>query len=398
MGMLIPIPLRNSWNLTKMSSDNDIAYEFGHRLFGPFLGAFVTWLADRVRRSDCQKVLFFARDGYMMQRAFASIADSDIPTEYVYFSRKSIREALLWSKSDARGLFSLLPWKRLVTRGEALAFLMFESDEISSLENKYEFCAADSITYEKLATDEALRRIIADNKARIGETSHKKFDLLVRYLNQIGFEGNVAVVDIGWHGSMQSNLELLTSAAGIDATIHGFYVGIDAEANPVGSTEGFLFRRDSLSRRKEVLSQFGLIERLFQSHEGSTAGYAMLQDGTVAAITEAYEYANDAEISYSVKAIQEGSLAYIRQNQEFSPEPLLSFGKNPCPRYLQIFDKFYNIDNGIRTYYLPQKPIYKYTIAELKKGLADSPWKTAFLKRLLRLPLPYFTIYKMLKK
>ena len=56
------------------------------------------------------------------------------------------------------------------------------------------------------------------------------------------------------------------------------------------------------------------------------------------------------------------------------------------------------MDNGIRTYYLPQKPIYKYTTSELKKSLADSPWKTAFLKRLLRLPLPYFAIYKMLKR
>lgn len=381
-----------------VNCQSDTAYEFGQKLYGPFLGAFAIWLLEKIRKSKCHKVFFFARDGYMMQRAFDAIADIDIPTEYVYFSRKSIREALLWSKSDACGLFSLLPWKRLVTRGEALAFLMFKADEISTLEIKYGFCATDSLTYEKLATDETLCRIIVDNKTRIDETSNKKFDILIQYLHQIGFEGDIGVVDIGWHGSMQSQLEQLAGIAGISVKMHGFYIGIDNEAKPVGSTDGFLFHKGDFSRRKNVLCQLGLVERLFQSHEGSTAGYAMRQDGTVAALTEVYEYANDAEISNSVKAIQEGALAYISQSRKFDPKPLLRFGKNPCHRYLQIFNNFYNVDNGIRTYYLPQKPIYKYTTSELKKSLADSPWKTAFLKRLLRLPLPYFAIYKMLKR
>ena len=69
-------------------------YEFGREYFGPFLLGFTRWLHSEIKKQEIQKVFFFARDGWMMERAFRLIVKSNIEEGYVYFSRKSIRQAL----------------------------------------------------------------------------------------------------------------------------------------------------------------------------------------------------------------------------------------------------------------------------------------------------------------
>ena len=54
--------------------------------------------------------------------------------------------------------------------------------------------------------------------------------------------------------------------------------------------------------------------------------------------------------------------------------------------------------DGRKTWYTAQKPIYRYHPKELLRDLADSPWKTGFLRSVFRLPFPYYLIYRILKK
>lgn len=60
----------------------------------------------------------------------------------------------------------------------------------------------------------------------IKEKSEQQRKYLMQYLKQINFQGNCAIVDIGWHGSMQYYLEKFCELNDIKVELHGYYVGI----------------------------------------------------------------------------------------------------------------------------------------------------------------------------
>ena len=81
-------------------------------------------------------------------------------------------------------------------------------------------------------------------------------------------------------------------------------------------------------------------------------------------------------------------------------QELLKEGQNPSFETLKLFADFRFFDEG--EYYNLAKPksllYYLFHPATFKIDFLKSRWKTGFLKRLLVLPLPYYQIYKFLKK
>lgn len=75
-------------------------YQFGIDYFGPFLYGFTKWLYTSLKKAQIHRVYFFSRDGYMMDLAFQQLGyDAEFDTQYVHFSRKSLRQALLYTTS-----------------------------------------------------------------------------------------------------------------------------------------------------------------------------------------------------------------------------------------------------------------------------------------------------------
>ena len=77
---------------------NEYAVKLGRDYFGPFLLGFTRWLKKSIDSKNINKVFFFSRDGYMMAKSFEILNDDagyGYECEYVYFSRSSIRQALL---------------------------------------------------------------------------------------------------------------------------------------------------------------------------------------------------------------------------------------------------------------------------------------------------------------
>lgn len=59
--------------------------------------------------------------------------------------------------------------------------------------------------------------------------SQQQRQLLLAYIEQIGMKGSCAIVDIGWHGSMQYCLEQIAKYNGLDLKIYGYYIGISPQ-------------------------------------------------------------------------------------------------------------------------------------------------------------------------
>ena len=399
--------------LVKSGAGNSNAYErseyydFGFEYFGPFLYGFTRWLSERLKEEGLTNVFFFSRDGYMMQKAF-ELLEPDFPkTKYVSFSRKSLRQSLLWQCDGFAESLRYLTYENFISVGRLLDYYGFGEAARTSIAEELSLDLAEDLPWATLSENKTAEAIYTALEERIRKASKEQYELLEAYLDQIGMEGRVAIVDIGWIGSMQYALEQFAEASGRDLSICGYYVGMNPENPVAGKTDGYLYTKDDLRLRKSLLCFFGGLEKLFQSLEGSTDGYER-QGSAVVPVLAAYEYEGDETVQECIRAWQQGALDFVayaasskkakkvRDLRAFA-EPLVEFGKQPPLWGVKLFSFFYNVD-GTKQYFVAQKPLWQYRPRELVHDLSNSVWKTGFMKSVLKVPFPYFKIYDILRK
>ena len=81
-------------------------------------------------------------------------------------------------------------------------------------------------------------------------------------------------------------------------------------------------------------------------------------------------------------------------------EGIRKTGLEPSKKDLKLFSEFKFYDEGEIQYLAVPKSVLHYLvhIKELKKDFLLSRWKIGFLKKLLKLNLPYEYLYKILLK
>lgn len=389
------------------SKERSEYFNFGFQYFGPFLFGFTKWLSARLNEEGLTNVFFFSRDGYMMQKAFELLQPDFPKTKYVYFSRKSLRQSLLWKCDGFRESLRYLTYENFISVGRLLDYYGFGEHERAAVAEQYGLDLTKDLPWNTLSDNETAQHVYDLLREDIVRKSREQYDLLEGYLDAIGMEGKVAIVDIGWIGSMQYALEEFARMSGRDLTVSGFYVGMNPE-NPVeGLAEGYLYNNDDLALRKSLLCFFGGLEKLFQSLEGSTDGYAR-ENGTVVPTCAAYEYEGDTRIQSFIHEWQQGALDFVSlaKDDPYADKvtdlrdwamPLVEFGKSPPLWGVKLFSFFYNVD-GTKQHFVAQKPLWKYRPKELLHDLSNSVWKTGFMKSVLKVPFPYFKIYDILRK
>ena len=382
-------------------------YAFGYKKFGPFLYGFVRWLKRELESKGYEKVFFFSRDGYMMKKAFDLINDTEIETHYVYFSRKALRTPLLWRCEDFEDSLRYLSWERYISVGKLLEYYGFDKAERERLADDGGFSLETDIPFDKVPHSTLAEKLYNDNRDRINARSKEQDRLLEKYLRQEGMSGRFAIVDIGWKGNMQYYLELFFKYHSIHADMEGFYVGIDSVSMLRSNVSGYVFSGDYAKAKSRVNCFYGGYELMFQCFEGSTAGYEETVSGCAAPLLAEYEYSgkDNKKTVIAIKLWQRGALDFIRRAQEKGldlsgrrlMQPLLRFGTSPSLADARLFFGICHYD-GTRHFFTPQKPLYRYKPRELIHALANSPWKTGFMKAAFKIPAPYFLVYKLLKK
>ena len=182
-------------------------YEFGKHYFGTFLFGFTKWLDKNIKNKKVDKIFFFSRDGYMMKKAFEEISELSSKSVYVYFSRKSIRQALLCKCESYNESIKYLSVEKYVSLGKILEYYGFSDSEREELAGEYGLCLHKEYKFADLGTSEELEKIYMMLIDQIYLMSSKQRDYLLKYLKLIDMKGDCAIVDIGWHGSMQYYLE-----------------------------------------------------------------------------------------------------------------------------------------------------------------------------------------------
>ena len=140
-------------------SNSSNYYRFGVEVFGPFLYSYTYWLYSSIKKTKQLKVFFLSRDGYMMKKAFDILNTDNIPCEYVYFSRKSIRQSLLNKCNTYSESLQYLTWERYLTFGKILEYYGFSENERFEISKKYKISLKADFAYSGLEDNKVLASI-----------------------------------------------------------------------------------------------------------------------------------------------------------------------------------------------------------------------------------------------
>lgn len=235
-------------------------YKFGHDIFGPFLYGFTRWLRTSLQKGKVEKIFFFSRDGYMMQKAYEAMEKENplhIAHEYVFFSRNSLRRALLWTCKSYTESLAYMSKQRFVAFSEIASYYGLSKEESSAFLKKIGMRWDDVLLFDKLNENGKVKEVYDNFHSRIYDISRSQYNDIIDYLHQIRMNGHCAIVDIGWHGTMQYYLEQLLQQSKMAVDIVGLYIGINPIVPLIGRAYGYLFNEDNQKLRKPLLCFFG---------------------------------------------------------------------------------------------------------------------------------------------
>ena len=240
-----------------------------------------------------------------------------------------------------------------------------------------------------------------DTLTFLKDNSKKEWYSLKNYFDKENVRGKIAIVDIGWNGTMQKAISNIIP----ELDIYGYYMGIVPEAclSKKDFAKGFLFDEN---HGKNVYKRFHyfieIFEFLFLAQHGSVKKFC-LSDKYVELYD--YEYENSIELKKVIE-MQYAAINYISDNKN-----TCEYLDKKCYRkllkkmlYPKMIDaiQFGDIkfcDDEEKYIAKPKMDTREYflNLRELKEDFIQASWRIGFLKRVLKIKLPYYHINQFLR-
>lgn len=407
----MPQYTRNIWrDISKIMSGHinrkwSEYYQYGYEVLGPLLYGFSRWLHNRAMLEKVGRLFFVARDGALMQKAYNTLyKDEALDNQYFYASRTAIRMPYLYMENSIENLVSLLHGKAFVfTTIHDLARLL-NIDEIyaKKIWKQCGFKEDEMINLYDYLNNSALRMLYELLKPHMEKNMKNSYLFFIEYLSQNGFEGKVAIVDIGWYGSLQKCMEKIAKKASLKVNLYGFYLGLDESINRDEHTDAFIPKGQNPGKYVS-----NCVEYPFMTFEGSTQGYSKNTYGKVEPIISDYEYKNCPKEQQAIANLHKGAIDFIRDmrvrdidiNGLIGYQNLKIATKFPRMKEAKLFGDLFYQEDQLRQLANPKSIFYyllrpKQFIYEFSK----CSWKPGFLKRLFKVPGPYYKALKCLTK
>lgn len=314
------------YNTSKKLPDVDIS-KTGVKAKGNisiFFYGFISWIIESCVQDSIEKVYFFTREGEFYKQIYDEIVKYDktgrrFPkAEILEVSRiatfcASLREITLNELMRIWNQYSVQPLSALFKS------LDIEKDLVINYVKKYNIDWDEIITYPWL--DERVIELFKDNAfiLLMEKERDAKKEILLKYLKQKGIDfergEKIAIVDIGWRGTIQDNISYLLP----DHIIKGYYIGLIQFLNEQPDN---VIKRGYLNGCKKfnLLLQYVMpFEMICNSPNGSTVGYELREEGVVAIRKKEqeedwvyYKYIEDIqrEILHDMSALCESISAY----------------------------------------------------------------------------------------
>lgn len=247
-----------------------------------FFYSFISWITEECIKKDIRKIFFFTREGEFFQEIYNEIKKYNpygciLPNaEILEVSRlstffPSLREITL------QELMRLWNQYSVQSMNSFFKSLGIENSYIKDELFKYEISFEEEIVYPWL--DKRIIQLFEDNEFinKMEKIHNERKLLLKQYCYKKGLldsDKHVAIVDIGWRGTIQDNLCYLFP----NTILEGFYVGVLPFLNEQPQNSNKLGFINDCSCYKFILSTVTPFEMVCNSPNGSTISYRKEND------------------------------------------------------------------------------------------------------------------------
>jgi hypothetical protein len=316
---------------------NDL-YRLGYGFLGFLISSFVLRIAERVRELGIKRVFFFSREGLLFFDLWKVIAplvfeENELPdARYLYVSRRALA-APACAHSGLKHLdahLSLLPPRNRDIRDVARVFGLeveglkpylakYGLREDTSLNSSFSDWLPENRTkFDAFLSDPQTQTVIKEQTSEAGR-------LFEEYLEQeLFFEyDKVAVVDMGWLGSIQRFLAGSVAHRPDKPDIHGFVFaasrGIPYPGGPDNILEGCVFDKECFDPAGCLVNCVpDLFEEACRAPHPGTIGYTEKEGITVPVFLDENsserisEIRQDQHFSELQEGIRDSAVSFVR--------------------------------------------------------------------------------------
>jgi predicted HAD superfamily hydrolase len=367
----------------------------------PVLTIFIDSLIEQLVTQNIDHVYFLAREGLVLQKIFRVLQNSDrfkrkLPkAAYLHVSRRALFLPSLESL-DLKGLKPLFDSYSRQTLREFLLNLSLPIEKCARVAEDYGLSLESVI--EKPHQHPALSAWLQD--CRMQELFVQERDLarrkLQKYLAQRGFFNarKVALVDVGWKGSIQDYLVRSCEGIGYCPDVYGYYLGlVFNESNLKNSFKSGLVTdtRRFLPEELDLFRNSSVFEMLTTANHGTTVGYESSEKSNDLVVPVFLQHRQEKLMSEGF-FVKEQNLLYefaekysrVRYLCPFESEKMKPGMLDALGRYIR-FPTRAEAEEFIRYSHVESFGVHEITTYEFKKNplnyfISFNPWRA--LKRL----------------
>lgn len=393
-----------------ISDESNDAVHIACEILGPMLLGYCTWLNAKIKSDNIDKIFFLSREGKILQEAFKTLyPQSKIPQTYLYVSRQALVVPLL---ADANNFDEMIEILKVFLHVPVLKTIRI----LCGLEQKN---FIEELAGLDLDEETKIYEIAGKDKAAVyhmiqkmgGDEFRKQKEFVLKYLKENDFAGNIAIVDIGWAGTMQIALQQYVEET--DTVLHGYYFGVknmESSGYYAGfHRNGYLFEPGK-NNDYELMVRFSteIFEILLLNRMGSVHRYALENNRIKPVLAEPEYIGGEGDFLESIQSTALFFLNTVKEDVLFKEDlevtadiPMSSysnFAVYPVMDTIKIYERFQFLNDGNVRNLLPDHGLFYYLfrMREFKQELNECFCKIFFLKKLFKINLPYFKLLTFL--
>lgn len=301
---------------------------FGYQYVGPIAYGYAQWLWERFQQCGIEKAYFMQRDGYIFQKVFNAL-HPDFETHEIYGSRRLFLFAGMKQFGDIKEVLTDLYAKGL-SYGQLWDWIGLTGEEL-----KAKYCEEFPDQEQLVVSNEAFEKInsfLLENTKLLELMGQAERKIILAYLNKIGLpDGNVAVVDLGWKGSMLKSLTNLCNLCGLQTNMIGYYLGTHQCQSPNLRLESYLLDHGvgTGAKNANVLLNYGYIIPILELIFSAPHGSILRLEQTGEEFTPVFQSVNSYEQTRIevCKQVTEGVLAFVSDIQQIHSAAKISVSK-----------------------------------------------------------------------
>lgn len=320
---------------------NDPLSEIGFKVFGPLLLGYISWLTTQLKNHKIDKALFLARDAHLIHKIYNKyFSTNSVESEYIYLSRASTY-MLGMTDWPMHRIWHLFGGKNKKSISKILSVVGLDAKNHLSDIHDVGFPDENYIPVKgeehkvHWLINKLFQQVLLKNTA-----SREQFSEYFK--KACAGKTNIALVDVGWMGNIQSVFARALGDQWAEKNISGFYMATFEGANDnrslYNTMMGWLTNFGHPRDKQDALLSGGveLMEFAMADNTGSTLGYVKTDDG----IAPLRDVTSDSEKDYLQKAalLQQGILSFFEYCS-----PLLSTGHYQAFDSLVLSEPFFQL-------------------------------------------------------